>query len=139
MTSKENSKKDVWLERKLLVGGYLAFVTSQEEYELALKEISCPDCEDKFVPNGWPACTHSFDNVNGSVACIVALDMERAAEEAPIDVAALLVHEAVHVWQANETAAGKPGCFGDEGEAYAIQNISTRLMAAYADRLDKKT
>ena len=135
MNKKVNEKKDVWLERKLFIGGYLAFVTSQEEFELALEEIECTDCEDKFVPEGWPACTHSFGNVNGSVACIVALDMERAAKEDPIDVAALLVHEAVHVWQTNEKAAGKLGCFGDEGEAYAIQNISTRLMAAYADRL----
>jgi len=124
-----------WLERNLFVGGYLAFVTSQEEFVEALKEIECTDYEDKFVPNGWPACTHTFDGVNGSIACIVALDMERAAKEDPIDVAALLVHEAVHVWQANEKAAGKLGCFGYEGEAYAIQNISTRLMAAYVEKL----
>jgi hypothetical protein len=39
------------------------------------------------------------------------------------------------VWQQNESAAGKLGCFGTEGEAYAIQNISTRLMSAYVDKL----
>lgn len=127
-------KKDLWLERGLFVGGYLAFVTSQEEFVEALKDIECADYTDLFVPNGWPACTHSFDNVKGSVACIVGLDLERCAEEDPIDVAALLVHEAVHVWQQAEKKAGKLGCFGDEGEAYAIQNISTRLMTAYVEK-----
>jgi hypothetical protein len=130
-----SKKPDLWLERKMFYGGYLAFVTSQEEFELALKEIECTDCQDTFVPNGWPACTHTFANVNGSIACVVGFDMERAAKEDPIDVAALLVHEAVHVWQENEKAAGKLGCFGEEGEAYSIQNISTRLMAAYVGRL----
>ena len=129
-----NKTPDLWLERNMFMGGYLAFVTSQEEFELALAEIKYHDCEDKFVPNGWPACTHTFADVNGSIACIVGLDMERAAQEDPIDVAALLVHEAVHVWQENEKAAGKLGCFGEEGEAYSIQNISTRLMAEYVKR-----
>ena len=128
-------KKDLWLQRTLLTGGYLAFVTSQEEFERALKEIECTDCDEPFLLKGCPACTHHFDNVNGSVANIVAFSMEAAAKEDPIDVAALLVHEAVHVWQNTEKRAGKLGCFGEEGEAYAIQNISTRLMSAYVEKL----
>lgn len=132
MTEKSKVK---WLDRCMLQGGYLALVTSQEEFEQALADIEMSDYTDAFVPNGWPACTHTFDNVNGSIASIVALDLERCAEEAPIDVAALLVHEAVHVWQQTEKKAGKLGCFGDEGEAYAIQNISTRLMNAYVEKL----
>lgn len=133
---KKKFEPQTWLDRRLLTGGYLAFVTSQEEFEQALKDMECVDYGDRFVPNGWPACTHSFDDVNGSVACIVGLDMEKAAKEDPIDVAALLVHEAVHVWQHNESKAGKLGCFGTEGEAYAIQNISTQLMSEYARRLN---
>lgn len=128
-------KKVKWLERNLLQGGYLAFVTSQAEFDVALKDMNLPDHKEEFIPSGWPACTHTFENVNGSIACIVAFDMGRAAQEDPIDVAALLVHEAVHVWQHNEGKAGKLGCFGDEGEAYAIQNISTRLMTAYVEKI----
>ena len=128
-------KKDLWLNRNLLTGGYLAFVTTQQEFDQALKDIDLPNHKDDYLPKGWPACTHHFENVNGSVACIVAFSMEHAAKEDPIDVAALLVHEAVHVWQNTESHAGKLGCFGDEGEAYSIQNISTRLMTAYAEKL----
>lgn len=132
MTKKDSS---IWCARGLFQGGYLAFVTSQKEFEQALADIECTDCDDAFVPNGWPACTHTFGDVKGSIACIVGFDMAKAATQDPIDVAALLVHEAVHVWQQNESAAGKLGCFGTEGEAYAIQNISTQLMSAYADKL----
>ena len=129
-------KTQTWLNRGLFIGGYVALVTSQKEFEQALADIKMTDYKDAFVPNGWPACTHSFENVDGSIACIVGLDMAKAAEQDPIDVAALLVHEAVHVWQQNESAAGKLGCFGTEGEAYAIQNISTQLMSEYARRLN---
>ena len=124
-----------WLDRGLFQGGYLALVTSQAEFEKVLADIKMAEYTDAFVPNGWPACTHTFSNVDGSIACIVGLDLAHCAEQDPIDVAALLVHEAVHVWQQNESAAGKLGCFGTEGEAYAIQNISTRLMSAYVDKL----
>lgn len=132
MTKKSSS---VWCQRGLFQGGYLGFVTSQKEFEQALADIKMVGYSDAYVPNGWPACTHSFENVDGSIACIVGLNMELAAKQDPIDVAALLVHEAVHVFQQNESAAGKMGCFGTEGEAYAIQNISTQLMSAYADKL----
>ena len=128
-------KSKLWLGRGLLVGGYLALVTSQQEFDKALKNIKITD-KIEFVPNGWPAATHVFSNVNGSIACIVGLDMEKAAQEDPIDVAALLVHEAVHVFQANEKTAGDMGCFGSEGEAYAIQNISADLMSAYKQKLN---
>lgn len=132
----DKKKSSIWLNRGLLLGGYVALVTSQAEFDQALKDIKMTDYPDAYVPNGWPACTHSFSNVDGSIACIVGLNMERAAEQDPIDVAALLVHEAVHVWQQNESEAGKLGCFGTEGEAYAIQNISTQLMTEYARRLN---
>lgn len=129
-------KTQTWLNRGLLLGGYVALVTSQDEFVKALADIKITEYEDTFVPNGWPACTHSFANVDGSIACIVGLDLAHCAEQDPIDVAALLVHEAVHVWQQNESAAGKLGCFGTEGEAYAIQNISTQLMTEYARRIN---
>ena len=131
---KKKNNPETWLDRKLLLGGYVAFVTSQTEFEQALVDIKVTDKPD-YVPNGWPACTHSFELSSGELACIVALDLEKAAQEDPIAVAALLVHEAVHVWQQNESKAGKLGCFGDEGEAYAIQNISTNLMVEYSRRV----
>ena len=46
----------------------------------------------------------------------------------------MLVHEAVHVWQAycREIGERNPG---DEQEAYAVQSIAQELMAEFARRM----
>ena len=128
-------KKVKWLERSLITGGHLALVTTQKEYEAALKDLKLESNGSSFCPTGFQACTHTFTNVNGSIACIVGFDMNDAVGRDPMDVAALLVHEAVHVWQEVEAASGKMGCFGTEGEAYFIQSISAQLMYAYKEKL----
>lgn len=128
-------KKVKWLERSLFTGGYLTLVTSQKEFEQALKHLNIPPEGETYVNPDSHATTHSYSNVNGTVAFIVGLDIEFAATYSPIDVAALLVHEAVHVWQNTESGAGKLGCFGTEGEAYFIQNISAELMRAYKEKI----
>ena len=46
---------------------------------------------------------------------------------------ALLVHEAVHVWQAFCEDIGEKSP-SDEFEAYSIQSISYELMTAYANK-----
>ena len=127
--------KTKWLDRSLLMGGHLALVTNQAEYKRALKELNC-EADDRFVTEGSYASTHCLRNTDGSIAHIVGIDKERAKDYGSIDVAALLVHEAVHVWQNTESEAGPMGCFGTEGEAYAIQCISLTLMREYAKRLD---
>ena len=124
-----------WLNRNLLVGSYLALVTTQAEFDQALRDLDLPVEGDVFVNPGSHATTHTYTDVKGSLASIVGLSMESAVRVDSIDVAALLVHEAVHVWQNLESAAGKMGCFGSEGEAYAIQNISAQLMDAYSKKL----
>jgi hypothetical protein len=50
-----------------------------------------------------------------------------------IGLAALLVHEAVHIWQRCCDCIGETNP-GDEQEAYAIQNIAQTLMEAYAEK-----
>jgi len=121
-----------WLDHSLLYGPKFCLVTSQKEFERICKRNGLPDQGDPYVQEGWNAATHWWKN-GAEVVCIVALNMEAAAQMLPINVAALLTHEAVHVWQHAERAIGNVTC--DEMEAYAIQNISARLMEAYAERL----
>ena len=54
-----------------------------------------------------------------------------------IQIAAILAHEAVHIWQLirREIGEDKPG---DEGEAYAVQHITQELLQAYADLTIKR-
>ena len=50
-----------------------------------------------------------------------------------IEVACLLVHEAVHIWQrtCEDYGEHRPSA---EFEAYAIQNISQQLMQSYREQ-----
>jgi hypothetical protein len=66
------------------------------------------------------------------LCCIVGLGSVEG--RSPIEIAGLLVHEAVHVWQVYADRIGEKNP-GIEQEAYAIQCIAQELMAEYARRL----
>lgn len=72
--------------------------------------------------------------VNRPVAIITINGDE---DKDPVQVAALLVHEAVHVKQAVLRVYGEDNV-GDETEAYLIQRISQDLMQMYIDSRIKK-
>jgi len=119
-----------WLDHSLLYGPKFCLVTSQKEFERVCKRNGLPDQGDRYVREGCNATTHWWhDNAVG----VVAIDLDAVKDMTPISVAALLTHEAVHVWQHAERIIGGVAC--DEMEAYAVQNISARLMEAYAERL----
>lgn len=87
-----------------------------------------------FVIPGMAATMHWLDDTTGdgeSVA-IVCVDIERVRHLDGIQLACLIVHEAVHVFQNicqhwGEEAPGK------ELEAYSIQRLSQQLMYAYLE------
>lgn len=120
--------KPQWLDRTLLIGPRMAFVASPAQFKAAKRRAGV-ECDDPWLEPGWHACTHTFRSSGGQLLCIVAVDLETAQQMDPIDVAALLAHEAVHVWQ--HTADFIGGELGREMPAYAIQNISAQLMRAY--------
>lgn len=128
--------KVVWSPRSLLNGPHVALVMSQDEFQAALAERGIED-DEMFCPDGCRAVTHSFRK-HGDLTCIIGLHPD-ARTASPIEVASVLVHEAVHVWQrtVDATAFGNAReCWGTEGEAHAIENISRELMQAFADRLE---
>jgi len=66
------------------------------------------------------------------MACIVCLDDWQGRN--PIEVAGLLVHEAVHIWQSYCDDIGETDP-GREQEAYGVQAIAQELMAEFARRV----
>ena len=121
-----------WLDRRVAMPApYMTLCLSEEEYLRAMKhcKISNPP---PWVSPGANATTHLLDNAKGQRVCIVTL---RGCEgQDPIEVAGLLVHEAVHIWQAYAESMGERNP-GSEQEAYAIQGLSQTLMAEFARRM----
>lgn len=118
-----------WLDRALAFGPRYTLCLSKEEYQQALDQVEVTDDIGQWAPKSG-ARTHTVYDSN--MSCIVC--MNGSQDATPIEIAALLVHEAVHIWQAHCEDIGeeKPG---KEQEAYAIQGISQELMMEYARRI----
>jgi hypothetical protein len=77
------------------------------------------------------ATTHHLNNKDENLCAVICLSNYAGCD--PVEVAGILVHEAVHVWQEYCDFYGedKPG---REQEAYAVQWISQTLMEEFARR-----
>ncbi len=110
---------------------HIALCLSQEEFNVARRTLGLSSCDWMGSKNAH-ATTWTFEAADGDRAYVVTF---RPPEDAtPVQHAALLVHEAVHIWQSyiEEIGEDEPGA---EQEAYAIQVIAQALMDAYANRL----
>ena len=122
-----------WLDRRVaLPGPYLALCLAESEFKSLIQKLKAPD------PGPWistpraDATAHHLVNEDGRRCCVICLGTWRGRD--PVEVAGLLIHEAVHVWQcyAEDIGERRPG---DEQEAYAIQAIAQELLAEFARRM----
>lgn len=121
-----------WLDRRIGIDGpFLTLCLSQKEFDAALQHIGFKGGMDYLKSERSDATTHHFTK-DGVPVCIVCLGDTQGYT--PVEVAGLLVHEAVHVWQEHCESIGeeKPG---REQEAYAVQKVAQVLMSAYSQRL----
>lgn len=131
--------KTRWLDRQLFTGPYLTLVTSQAEFDKVLKKLKIKEHHVYCEPAN-DATTHTMHNGKGQLVCVIGLRTEACQGKDGLWIAALLVHEAVHVWQqARSVIIGwtdpkRTGGLEGEMEAYAIQNISAELMQEYKRR-----
>ncbi|MDD3965327.1 MAG: hypothetical protein PHD99_04765 [Candidatus Moranbacteria bacterium] len=134
--------KVTWLNRTLFQGPHLALVTSQKQFDAALKHLKLKDDSSYCNPTA-DATTHSYINADGNLCCVVGLRSKSQKNPPKMDVYCLLVHEAVHVWQqvrsqiTLETDPSRTGGLEAEMEAYAVQNIAQTLMEAYENQRKK--
>lgn len=122
--------KPRWLDRRIACPGpYIVLCLSEDEYLPIVKKLKSP-----VIPPWCPsdAATHTFQHEKHGTVCIVCMRDWEGRD--PVEVAGMLVHEAVHVWQhyAEDIGEDSPG---REQEAYAIQAISQELMAEFARRM----
>lgn len=124
-----------WLDRSLTVCAYhYCLILSAEAFFAELRRIKLPEHRwGAFLNKDAHATMHHFEH-DGKMIAMVCIDAEFAATKTGCQVAALLVHEAVHIWQKHASFIGSFNDHGDEEEAYAIQNIAQALMESYREQ-----
>ena len=121
-----------WLDRRVAKPGpFLTLCLSQEELTHALRGMTKEHVE--FPISGAVCTTLTHDKTN-ELCAIVSVSKHSQENCNAIEMAGLLVHEAVHVWQEHAKWMNEHNP-ATEQEAYAIQGISQELMAEYARRM----
>lgn len=129
----DSDVKTHWLDRRIAAPGpYLALCLSESEFLAAMAHLDIKQPGEWLNP-GKPATAHMANSPKGDRVCVVCIDRWQGRN--PIEVAGLLVHEAVHVWQEYAEFIGErfPGA---EQEAYAIQSIAQEPLAEFARRME---
>lgn len=121
-----------WLDRRIAhPGPYLVLCKTEQELGAALDHLGVKDRPVFMASERANATAHFFDNAHdGQLAAVVCIGSTEGRNA--IEIAGLLVHEAVHVWQRYARSIGENNP-GDEQEAYAVQAIAQELMMAYAE------
>ena len=127
--------KNKWLDRNLLVlNGYYTLCTTEKQYNAALKHLRVKHREaPSFLASPRANATVHHFNCEDKYCAVVCLGNTK--ERTNAQVLALLVHEAVHIWQEFKENIGE-GAPGRELEAYAIQSISQSLITEYFRQKD---
>jgi hypothetical protein len=122
-----------WLDRRAAKPGpYLTLCLSEAELRHASRKLT----DEKLpYPTSGAMCSTFVNRKTNELCAIVSLSKVAQENRNAIEMAGLLVHEAVHVWQAYAEHMGEERP-GEEQEAYAIQSISQSLMAEYARRIN---
>lgn len=119
-----------WLDRRTAAPGpFLALCLNEPQFRRACAHIKMEP--PPFILNEWSnATTHYFESRYGLTVIVCMRDW---LARNPVEVAGLLVHEAVHVWQEYAARIGEHSP-GKEQEAYAIQAFSQELMQSFAEQ-----
>lgn len=120
-----------WLNRRVAKQGpFLTLVLSQAELDHALRGMTK---EYVAFPATGALCTTLRHQKTDELCAVVSVSKHSQETCTSLEMAGLLVHEAVHVWQEYAAHIGETNP-GTEQEAYAIQGISQELMMEYARR-----
>lgn len=126
-------KAPMWSDGTLITGPQVALCTSEKEWAAVLASMNCKPTTDWINP-GADATTHVFTGDAGGTRNVVCIRTSPA--QSSVSIAALLVHEAVHIWQGYCENIGEKEP-STEFEAYGIQMLSQYLLDAYAKRIKR--
>jgi len=114
-----------WLDRELITSPiYYALITNEKLWR---KEIKRLNVEYYYpFPGGADATTHFLQKEDREIAIVTLFNRKHEL----IQIQALLLHEAVHIWQAIKKSIGETRP-SSEFEAYSIQRLSQNLFYEY--------
>lgn len=123
------SKRVKWCQFSLVFAPvYLAICTSEAEYLKICKQLKVPKQSiGDWINAGADGTMTTMTINNGKPVCIVCV--RPRSKQTRAAYAALIVHEAVHVWQKCRREIGESDPSA-EFEAYAIQSITQTLLKA---------
>lgn len=122
-----------WLDRDIIRGPYLTLCTTPEQFDAVNAYLGIDDAPEFQKTDHSDATLHTMEHEQHGLCCVLCLGSTEG--RTPIEIAGLLVHEAVHVWQKFSAYIGEDAP-SKEFEAYSIQTIAQTLMAAYAATLE---
>lgn len=117
-----------WLDRETVRAPYLALCLNERDYLAAARHCKVPRPDQWLDADRQKACVHTWEK-GGLLTCIVCLHPDCLTAD-PIEVAASLVHESVHVFQRLCDSIGEDAP-SREFEAYSIERIAERLMREF--------
>lgn len=122
--------KAKWLDRELMTGPYLILCLSKEAYLAALADLGQePEAAWIATPQA-NGTAHTMPNTHDGKQAVVICIRNHEGRDG-VEIAGLLIHEAVHVWQNWCAHIGEQNP-GSEAEAYGIQRIAQCLMESFA-------
>lgn len=126
---------EIYGERRLFVAPlYYGLCSTVQVFEKELRRLQLDrKCWPDFISNDHSDATcHWLTKPDGKLVALVCIRPKQ--DTTGIQIASLLVHEAVHIWQEVRSRIGedKPS---SEFEAYSIQCIAQELMCLYADQI----
>lgn len=128
-----------WLDRTLFVSScHYTLCTTKKQFRQALKHFRVPKKHyPPFVSDSFAnATTHFIDNKlyqkKASIVCLA-----NYTDRTPTQIAGLLCHEAVHIWQQTCMDLGETAPSA-ELEAYAIQSLTQSLIEEFERQTCRK-
>lgn len=127
---------EVWAHRTLVTSPYhYGLCTSKKQFNAEMKYLKIPKRERPvFLPKGKDAAVQFFQSAPGIECAIVCLGSTKGRPF--VEVAGLLVHEAVHIWQWFREGLNENNP-SSEFEAYSIQSIAVQLMHLYEQSIQE--
>ena len=127
-------KKVAYLDSGLVeLNGFLGICDSEQGFKRELKRLHVTDYPFSWMSDGCDGKTHFLEK-EATGECVYLVCIRRNSKVSKLQMYGLLVHEAVHVWQAFKESIGEKYP-SSEFEAYSIQSISQRLMVAFSDKI----